>query len=130
MKMRHQFTLPEGDEAYLVARGLVWETIVENGARWLLIHNFPAPGGYNYAKVMAAVKIETGCPDPQLGMVYSRPALARLGGRPIGALSSPVLGGGTWHPWPPRRTPQRPSRPGGGPVRPCLALGELSCGCG
>jgi Prokaryotic E2 family E len=124
MKMRRQFTLPEGDESHMLARGLAWETIVENGVRWLLIHDFPAPGGYNHAKVLAAVKIETGYPDTQLDMVYFYPALARLDGRPIGALSSQTLDGKAWQRWSRHRTAQNPWRPGEDDLSSHLALVE------
>jgi hypothetical protein len=124
MKMRRQFTLPESDKAYLEARGLAWETIVENGMRWLLLHDFQVPDGYNHPRATAAVKIETGYPDTQLDMVYFYPNLARLDGKPIGALTSQTLDGKSWQRWSRHRTAQNPWRPGEDDLSSHLALVE------
>jgi hypothetical protein len=122
--MRRQFSLPEGDEAHLEARGLAWEMVIEGGVQWLIIHDFPAPAGYNQAKVMAAVRIETSYPDTQLDMVYFHPHLARLDGRLIGALASQPLDGKDWQRWSRHRTGQNPWRPGEDDLSTHLALVE------
>jgi hypothetical protein len=110
--MRRQFALPENDQAHLDAHGLPWETIISNGGRWVLIHTFPVPGGYNHSSVDIAVKIEPGYPDTQLDMVYFYPPLARLDGSPIGALSSQVIDGKGFQRWSRHRTGANPWRPG------------------
>jgi hypothetical protein len=122
--MRRQFSLPEVDEDHLEARGLAWETVIEGGVRWLIIHDFPAPNGYNQAKVAAAVRMDIGYPDAQLDMVYFYPHLARLDGRPIGALASQPLDGKDWQRWSRHRTAQNPWRPGEDDLSTHLALVE------
>lgn len=110
--MRQQFILPEADISHLHARGLSWESIIERNNRWLLIHDFPIPEGYNHSKVIAAVRIDSGYPDTQLDMVYFYPSLALSNNKPIGALSSQILDGKTYQQWSRHRTPQNPWRPG------------------
>jgi hypothetical protein len=110
--MRRQFAMPENDQAHLDARGLPWETIISNGGRWVLIHTFPVSGGYNHSSVDVAVKIEPGYPDTQLDMVNFYPPLARLDGRPIGALSLQVIDGKGFQRWSRHRTGANPWRPG------------------
>ena len=110
--MRRQFSLPEADEASLAARGFPWETLIEAGVRWLIVHDFPVPPGYNQAKVLVAIRIETGYPDAPLDMVYVFPPLARQNGHGIGALSSQPLDGKIYQRWSRHRTPHNPWRPG------------------
>src|ERR1035438_10599412 len=45
--LRRQFRLPQSDEDYLNGLALPWETIVDGGSRWLLVHNWKLPPGYN-----------------------------------------------------------------------------------
>jgi hypothetical protein len=60
--LRRQFLLPEADREHLEAWGLEWETIIESGVRWLLLHAFPVPEGYNHRTVTVAVMISAGYP--------------------------------------------------------------------
>lgn len=108
--MRREFLLPEEDEEYLNLRGLPWETILEGGSRWLIIHDYPVPVGYSHARVSLALLISTGYPDTQIDMVYFDPHLAN--GRSINAVSSHGLDGKTWQRWSRHRTAQNPWRPG------------------
>lgn len=94
------------------ARGLEWETVIESGVRWLLLHAFPAPEGYNHRTVTVAVMISSGYPDAPLDMVYFYPHLARTDGRPIGAISPQVIDGKIFQRWSRHRTGQNPWRPG------------------
>lgn len=111
--MRHKFQLPEGDEAYLSAQGFSWETIEEGGMQWLLIHEFPAPAGYNHQSASAAIQIPPGYPDSPLDMVYLHPALVRVDGRPIPAADAKqALDGKEWQRWSRHRTGAHPWRPG------------------
>lgn len=84
--MRRQFDMPEEDIEYLDALRLLWETTIEQGNRWLLIHEHPVPDGYSYRKATAALRI-VGYPPGQIDMVYFYPALARADGKPITGLS-------------------------------------------
>lgn len=122
--MRRQFSLPEVDEAHLNARGLDWETIIDGGVRWVLLHGFPLPVGYNQRTAIAAIRIETGYPDTQLDMVYFQPGLARTDGRTIGALSTQALDGKVFQRWSRHRTGQNPWRPGEDDLASHLALVE------
>jgi hypothetical protein len=85
--VRRQFQLSEGDEEGLEARGLPWETIIEGGSRWLLLHEFPVSEGYNHSTVSVALRIPPSYPDDQIDMVYFYPALVLASGRVVGALT-------------------------------------------
>ncbi|MGE3467036.1 MAG: E2/UBC family protein [Pyrinomonadaceae bacterium] len=109
--MRRQFDLPPDDGKFLDDYELPWETIVD-GSRWVLIHDFPVPAGYNHAKVTAAIRIETGYPAAALDMVYFFPGLHRKDGRPIGnADVQQTLDGKTFQRWSRHRTDKNPWRP-------------------
>lgn len=110
--MRKQFSLPDFDMKYLNSTGLSWETIIERGVRWLTMHDFPVPIGYNHHFVRVAVRIENGYPDAQLDMVYFYPPLSRCDGKTINALSQQSLDGFNWQRWSRHRTPQNPWCPG------------------
>ena len=112
MNLHRQFDLSEEDTKFLNDYGLPWETIVD-GSMWVLIHEFPAPPGYNHAKVTAAVRIETGYPTTPLDMVYFFPALARRDGQPIKATEAPQqLSGKNYQRWSRHRTTQNPWKVG------------------
>lgn len=110
--MRREFRLREEDEEFLTGRGLPWETINEGGSRWLLIHDYPIPPGYNQRTTSVALLISPGYPDAQIDMVYFYPHLSLVSGRGIGALSPHGLDGKTWQRWSRHRTAQNPWRPG------------------
>lgn len=120
--MRCQFSLPEADETFLESLGLLWEAIIENGARWLLLHGYPVPPGYNHDRVVVAIRVETGYPEAQLDMVYFYPPLARLDGVAIGALSTQSLDGKSFQRWSRHRTGVNPWRPGEDDLSTHLAL--------
>src|SRR5262249_41097412 len=46
---RLEFRLLPDDEAHLGRLGLRWETVCEGARRWLLLHAYPLPLGYNVA---------------------------------------------------------------------------------
>lgn len=110
--MRRQFRLPEGDEEGLEARGLPWEAVVEGGSRWLLVHEFPVPAGYNREAATAALRIPPAYPDDQIDMVYFSPALALASGLAVGALTSTAIDGKPYQQWSRHRTSANPWRPG------------------
>jgi hypothetical protein len=120
--MRRQFSLPEADETFLDSLGLLWEAIIANGVRWLLLHGYPVPPGYNHNSVIVAIRIETGYPEAQLDMVYFYPPLVRLDGVAIGALSTQSLDGKTFQRWSRHRTGVNPWRPGEDDLSTHLAL--------
>lgn len=110
--MRRQFQLPEGDEENLEARGLPWETVLEGGSHWLLVHDFPVPDGYTHRAATAALRIPPSYPDDQIDMVYFAPALALVSGRAVGALSLTTIVGQSYQQWSRHRTGANPWRPG------------------
>lgn len=120
--MRRQFLLPEADAEHLGSYELQWETIVEPGWQWLLVHGFPVTDGYNVSSVTAAVSVSPGYPDAPLDMVYFYPALARSDGRAIGALSAQAIDGKIFQRWSRHRTALNPWRPGVDDLAAHLAL--------
>lgn len=97
--MRRQFQLPEADQQFLETLGLSWETIVEGKVRWLVLHDYPLPVGYNQQKTTVAIQIGAGYPPGKLDMAWFSPPLARKDGRPIPALSAHVIDGKQFQRW-------------------------------
>lgn len=110
--LRRTFRLPAADEEYLDRMGLPWETVIEGNTRWLLIHGWRVPTGYNHTEVSIALLIPPNYSDSQIDMVYFRPGLQRTDGRAIGALSVQMISGEAWQRWSRHRTGQNPWRPG------------------
>ena len=121
---RRAFRLPEGDEEFLNANGLRWETVTEQGYQWLILHRLSLPAGYNQTHIQVAVQIPPGYPDAPLDMVYVYPALARGDGRAIGALATQMIEGHQWQRWSRHRTPANPWRPGLDDISTHMALIE------
>lgn len=123
--MRRQFLLPQADREYLDARGLPWETIIDAGGQWLLVHDFPVTvARYNAETVIAALMIAPGYPDAQIDMVYFYPPLVRADGRAINTLADQPLDGKIYQRWSRHRTGQNPWRPGEDGVSTHLLLVE------
>jgi len=102
--LRRQFDLLPEDLKFLEDYGLAWETLVD-GSRWVLIHEFPTPTGYNQKQVIATIRIEIGYPKTPLDMVYFHPALARIDKKPIGATQgTQQLDGKVFQRWSRHRT--------------------------
>lgn len=110
--MKRQFQLPEQDVAYLEGLGLSWEAVNDGGMQWVIIHSYPVPPGYNVNEVSVAVKIESGYPRAQLDMAYFFPALSRLDGKPINAITVQAIDGKQFQRWSRHRTGQNPWREG------------------
>lgn len=111
-ELRKQFSLPEEDSEFLENLSLSYETIMERNAKWLILHNFQIPEGYNIDNAQAAIKIENGYPVAQLDMIYFNPPLVRKDNRQIKALANMVIDGKNYQRWSRHRTPQNPWRPG------------------
>ncbi len=110
--MRRDFKLPQEDREFLDTRGFQWETILNGNEQWLVLHDFPIPGGYNVEEVIAAVLIVAGYPDSPLDMIYFYPHLARLDNRSIPNLSPRMIDGKNFQQWSRHRTGENPWRPG------------------
>jgi hypothetical protein len=106
------FRLPEADEDYLNLTRFSWETIVEGGTRWLVVHGALVSPGYNVGAADRTFSIDTGYPSSQIDMVYFHPELARADGRSIGAVTATTIDGRTFQRWSRHRTALNPWRPG------------------
>jgi hypothetical protein len=110
--MRKQFQLSEEDEQCLASLGLEWEAIIEGNTKWLVVHSYPIPDGYNHRQADAALRIPPSYPDDQIDMVYFFPGLALTSGKAIRQLTPHPLEGKQYQQWSRHRTGQNPWRPG------------------
>jgi hypothetical protein len=110
--MRKQFQLSEEDEECLAALGLEWEALTEGNTKWLIVHSYPIPEGYNHRHADAALRISPSYPDDQIDMVYFFPGLALTSGKAIRQLTPHALEGKQYQQWSRHRTAQNPWRPG------------------
>ncbi|WP_199527321.1 multiubiquitin domain-containing protein [Pseudoalteromonas sp. bablab_jr004] len=77
------FSLLEQDETYLNKQGFNWETRLVGTRRWLIIHDYVLPSGYNHKHIDLAIDIPTTYPDAELDMFFVHPMLTLSGGRVI-----------------------------------------------
>lgn len=110
--MDRHFELPEADREYLDASGFEWETVVDGATKWLLIHNRPLPTGYVQGTSTTALQIPPSYPEAQLDMAYYYPALQRVDGQTINALSDQKVHDKTFQRWSRHRTAASAWRPG------------------
>lgn len=80
---RRAFALLDADDEYLDRLGVRWETVLDAGRRWLLIHHFPLPTGYTATRTLLALEIPPAYPGAQIDMFYTNPPLALASGRAI-----------------------------------------------
>jgi hypothetical protein len=80
---RREFALLPQDEVLLQRRGVHWETVVDGGRRWLLIHGYPLPEGYQQRPTTFAIEVPISYPGSRLDMFYCNPPVNRLTGAPI-----------------------------------------------
>ncbi len=88
---RREFSLLPSDERYLNEMGYFWETSLNGNARWLIIHGFEVPEGYNHHQVNLALSIPSGYPVNMLDMFYVSPPLARGNGVNIPATEATAV---------------------------------------
>jgi hypothetical protein len=106
------FALLEADEAHLNRLGLYWETIVDAGRRWLLIHDYPLPAGYTVERTQLALEVPPTYPGAQIYGFYAYPPLALSSGRTIESTQlRGVLLGVEFHGWSRHRGPAAPWNP-------------------
>ncbi len=110
--MRRGFQLPEEDAQSVDGLGLPWETVKEGDTRWLVVHNWPVPPGYNHSTAMAGLILPASYPDGQIDMVYFHPLLALTCGKGINNLTPRAFDGKEWQQWSRHRTESNPWRPG------------------
>ena len=124
-KPRRDFDLLEIDEAYLNALGCFWETVTDAGHRWLLIHNYLVPTGYDQQMVTLALLIPPTYPGAEVDMFYTSPKLTLTSGRPIDRTQvSAVICGTPFNGWSRHRSASAPWRPATDNVATHLALVE------
>jgi Prokaryotic E2 family E/Multiubiquitin len=83
VKPRRQFDLLDVDVRFLNGLGLWWETVIDTGRRWLLIHGYPVPNGYTTSRTDLALEVPLTYPGAQIDMFYTYPPLALTTNRPI-----------------------------------------------
>ncbi|MCW3109111.1 MAG: hypothetical protein JWQ09_3617 [Segetibacter sp.] len=101
---RVSFSLPAEDIEFLESANVEWEAI-NQGNRWLILHNYPVPEGYNVSTVDAALLIPPSYPAAEIDMAYFFPSLQTLSGRPIPATSYQVIDNKQFQRWSRHRKP-------------------------
>lgn len=121
------FSLLEADARGLNLLDHRWSTVIENGRRWLLLHDVALPPGYTVTQVTIAIEVPTAYPMAELDMFYCRPALARNDGRPIPQTQvTEHIRGESYQRWSRHRGSGSPWRSGVDSVITHLALVEAS----
>lgn len=111
--LRRQFRLPAEDEEFLNRHGLPWETLAENGQRWVIAYGEAMPDGYSAIAADVAIMMAPGYPPAPLDMAYFFPPLTRKDGKAIpNADGRPVIDGKAWQAWSRHRTAEHPWIPG------------------
>lgn len=77
---RWEFALLPKDEAFLEASNYRWDTITDGGRRWLIIHDYAVPKGYNMSACRLALEIPQAYPAAQIDMFYCDPPLSLQSG--------------------------------------------------
>lgn len=107
------FDLPLEDQDYSNRLSGHLECVLDGRKRWVLIHNFGVPDGYNVDKVTVAVMLPPGYPVSGPDMVYFFPALALSSGKKIHAADViEVIKGVPYQRWSRHFLPNAPWRPG------------------
>lgn len=110
--MRREFQLPAADVEFLDSKGFQWETLLESNVRWVIIHNYPIPEGYNVKHAIVAMFTDVHYPTTQIDMLYFLPSLTKKSGRSINAIANRQIDGKQFQQWSRHRTPANPWRPG------------------
>jgi hypothetical protein len=109
---KRDFLLPQEDVSYLEEKGLVYETVLSDGAQWVILRDYPLPAGYNQPYTDVAIRIPQNYPIAPLDMFYMYPNLARTDGQAIGALSPLAIEGKQYQQWSRHRTANNQWVPG------------------
>ena len=125
--LRRSFALLPGDEAGLAERGLAWATLVDQGRRWLILHDVVLPAGFNAATATIAMEVPPSYPAGEIDMFYVHPHLARVDGVtiPQTQIAQPIEGK-SFQRWSRHRGALAPWRPGLDSVLTHLALIDAS----
>ncbi|BCT69156.1 multiubiquitin domain-containing protein [Nitrosospira sp. NRS527] len=82
-ELARQFALLESDIKHLDKMGASWETVIEGGRQWLLIHDFQPTTGYTPKATALALDIPKDYPAAQIDMFYFFPWITRIDGLAI-----------------------------------------------
>lgn len=97
---RRDFALLDVDEDHLDQFAAHWETIVENGRRWLIIDSYRVPTGYTAGETKLALEIPSTYPGSQIDMFYCYPPLGLTSGLDIPATQvRAIIQGIEFHGW-------------------------------
>ena len=111
--LRCVFPLLPDDAEYLDARGLAWETLIEEPSRWILVRHFPIPKGYTESEADIAILLPDSYPITPLDMAYAFPTLSLASGAHINNVDAfQSLDGRSFQRWSRHRTQANPWRPG------------------
>ena len=101
------FALLGVDDEHLDGLGCKWETVVSEGRRWLLIHDFQLPVGFNRPTALLALDIPPTYPGAEIDMFYFNPpvGLANGGGIPSTHITA-TINGIVFQGWSRHRGPQ------------------------
>lgn len=110
--LRRDFKLLVTDETGLDARGLEWETILDAGRRWLLLHTYPLPAGLTARSATIALEIPPSYPSAEIDMFYCLPHLSLKNGQTIGQTEARMaIRGQNFQRWSRHRGSVAPWRP-------------------
>lgn len=95
-----QFSLLPKDEAFLAAMNYRWETVIDGGRRWLIIHGYALPTGYSVGNCRLALEIPRAYPAAQIDMFYCHPTLfLKNGGIAPATDAQQTIAGATFQRW-------------------------------
>ena len=109
---RRQVALPEEDTDALDASGVLWETVLDGGNRWVLVHGIPLPDIFLAKPTVVAIQIPSGYPPAALDMAYFHPPVQRVDGLPIPCTEATIqIEGTSWQRWSRHYTGTNPWKP-------------------
>jgi hypothetical protein len=73
---RREFSLLPKDQRFLDTLSYRWEAIMDGNRRWLVIHSYALPTGYNVDTCKLAFEIPGDYPSAQIDMFYCDPPLS------------------------------------------------------
>lgn len=109
---KRDFLLPPEDSTYLEEKGLTYETVLSDGAQWVILRDYALPVGYSHPHTDVAIRIPQNYPIAPLDMFYMYPNLTRTDGQIIGALSPLAIEGKQYQQWSRHRTANNQWVPG------------------
>jgi hypothetical protein len=107
--LRREFALLDSDEDYLDGLGYPWETVIDQGRRWLILHGYGFPAGYLSPSADLAMEVPTSYPAAQIDMFYVYPPARMANGNQIPRTeSNETIQGRAFQRWSRHRMAQAP----------------------